>query len=229
MPVQYHPPALGEVRISGITPTEMAARVPASRGLLLGVAGGIGCGKTTVTRVLADLGAVVADADKIGHSLLDVRTETGQEILARFGPRVLEDGQISRPHLAAAVFGDASAVADLNAITHPRIRARAWEILNQVQPGEVGVYDAALIIEAGMEDLVDVLVVVTAPEAQRLELLQRNRGISAEQARARIAHQMTETERVGHADVVIYNYGSLPKLQCALIQWAEDVYAALRA
>ena len=229
MALQFDPPARGEVRIRGITPTEMAERVPAGRGLLLGVAGGIGCGKTAVTQALAELGAVVTDADKIGHSLLDVDSEAGKEIMSRVGPQVLEDGQISRPRLAASVFGDQSAVADLNAITHPRIRARALEILSQVQPGEIGVYDAALIIEAGMQDLVDVLVVVTAPEVQRLELLQRNRGISAEQARARTAHQMPETERVGHADVVIYNYGPLSALRQAVTQWGEDVYAALRA
>ncbi|MDO5721086.1 MAG: dephospho-CoA kinase [Actinomycetaceae bacterium] len=227
MKLTFNPPAVGQVRIEGLTASQLASLTPPGRGLILGVTGGIGCGKSAVTATLARLGAVVADADKLGHDLLHADTEAGKEIIARFNVEVAPSGEISRPSLAAAVFGNKQAVADLNAITHPRIRAQARQILAAVPDGGLGVYDAALIIEGGMKDMVDALMVVTAPEEKRLHLLQQHRGIARAEALARIGHQMPESERFRHADVAVYNYGSLPDLQAGVRAWGEDVLAAL--
>lgn len=225
--MRLQPPALGEVKICGLQPAALAARAQKGRGLILGVAGGIGAGKSTVTAVLAKAGALVVDADKIGHQILESDGAVQREIAQRFGPSVFVDGHISRPALAATVFSQPQALADLNVITHPRIRRCALAALEKVPAGQLAVYDAAILVEARMHDLVDALAVVTAPTQRRIELLGKHRGMNPEQAQARIDNQMPDAERAAYAQVVIYNYASKAALESAVEQWASQLLAAL--
>lgn len=145
------------------------------------------------------------------------------EIAARFGDAVLSsDGSLDRPALADIVFTDPVALADLNAITHPRIAARSAELLAAAAPGAVVVYDMPLLVEQGLADGWDAVVVVETPMAQRLERLQRDRGMTETDARARIAAQATDAQRRAVADHVVVNSGSLEELRMAVDEvWRE--------
>lgn len=190
--------------------------------LLLGLTGGIGSGKSAVTSVFERCGCTVADADAIARDIVEPGTPALREIHVRFGSQVIEDGGLNRAELARIVFADPQALADLNAITHPRIRASAAQILASTPPGGVGVYDAAVLLEAGMASMVDGIIVVTAPTRQRLLRLVE-RGMTKDQALDRMDNQMSDTERLSRADIHIDNSGSLVDLRAC----ATEVYESL--
>lgn len=146
------------------------------------------------------------------------------EIVDRFGPGVLRpDGSLDRPALAGIVFGDPAALADLNAITHPRIAARSQELIAAAPPDAVIVYDMPLLVEQRLADGWDAVIVVEAPLGLRLERLAQARGMTVEDARARIAAQATDDERRAVADHVIVNSGSVADLETA----TDDVWQRL--
>ncbi|WP_167202225.1 dephospho-CoA kinase [Actinomyces respiraculi] len=184
-------------------------RVPRpARPLRVGLTGGIGSGKSTVARLLAHHGALVVDADALAREALAPGSARIGRLRERFGDEVLTaDGAVNRPALAARVFEDPRARADLEAITLPWIAQTAAEQLEVVGPGRVGVYDVPLLAEAGMADLFDLVVVVEAPMAQRLARLEQ-RGLPPEQAEARVRAQATDTHRRALADVVLLNDGT---------------------
>lgn len=189
-------------------------------GLILGLTGGIGSGKSAVTSVLEQCGCTVADADIIARQIVEPGTAALRQIHVRFGRQVIQDGGLNRAELARIVFSDPQALADLNAITHPRIRARAAQILAETPPGGVGIYDAAVLLEAGMASMVDGLIVVTAPPRQRvLRLVER--GMSKEQALERMGNQMSDSERLRQADIHIDNGGSLSDLRTCAVKMYE--------
>jgi len=183
---------------------------------LVGLTGGIGCGKSTVARLLATRGARVIDADQIAREVLEPGARCYQAVVGRFGPEVLlPDGRVDRPALAAAVFADPGALADLNAITHPAIgeeiveRARAAS----ASPGPVVVDLPLLDRSAKRRYGLAAVIVVDAPEELAMARLVGQRGFSADDARARMAAQMSRAERLALADRVLDNSGDLQSLE----------------
>lgn len=183
--------------------------------LVVGVTGGLGVGKTTVSRLLAARGARVLDADRIVHELY-AGGELPARIARELGPQVLAgDGSIERPRLAEIVFASEAARRALERIVHPAVRAAIESRLARWrEEGFHGivVVDAALLVETEYAYPLDALVVVTATEANRLRRLAA-RGMSAAQARRRMAVQASDEQRLARADHVVRNDGTLEELR----------------
>ncbi|MEI2786033.1 MAG: dephospho-CoA kinase [Candidatus Nanopelagicales bacterium] len=178
----------------------------------IGLTGGIGSGKSTVASLFADLGAVVIDADAIAREVVSVGSDGLRALVEAFGPGILApDGSLNRQRLADIVFADPAARATLNAITHPRIGARTAELINALPADAVVIHDVPLLVELGMQDAYDLVVVVDAPDDVRLDRLVA-RGHTPQDAAARIAAQAPRDARLAAADVVIDNSGSLDDL-----------------
>ena len=186
---------------------------------VIGLTGGIASGKSLVSQQLIELGAVVIDADKLGHETYRKGTETYRAVVEAFGPDVVgPDGEIDRRALGAKVFGDPEARRRLEEIVWPAIRRLAAERLAGLreQSMPVVVLDAAVLIEANWLDLVDeVWLVEASPETVRQRLNARN-GLTPEQADARIGAQLANEQRRPYAQVVIENDGSLDELRSAV-------------
>ena len=177
--------------------------------LLLGLTGGIGAGKSTVARRLALRGAVVVDADVIARDVVAPGTPGLAEVVTAFGNGVLAaDGSLDRPALGRVVFADAAARARLTAITHPRIAVRTRELVDAAAPDAVVVHDVPLLVENRMGDRYHLVVVVAAPEQERLRRLVHDRGMTEQDARARMAAQAGDDERTAAADVLLDNAGA---------------------
>ena len=173
---------------------------------VIGLTGGIGSGKSTVSQFLAELGAVILDADKIVHEALESDTEIWREVVAAFGRQILTpSGNIDRKKLGEIVFGDSESLSRLNRIMHPRmytmVKARLEEY--REQGAKAVVLEAPLLIEADWTSLVDEVWVATAHESTVLRRLQERTGLSTPESLARIRSQMPNEERVKHADVII--------------------------
>ena len=183
---------------------------------IVAVSGGIGSGKSSVTRVFASQGAVTADADAIARQILEPGESTLSEVAHAFGGDLLkEDGSLDRALLASRVFGGEGAserVARLNAITHPVIEERAWSILRGAPQGSLAVYDIPLLIEGDHADRFDAVVIVDAPIEERVKRLE-GRGVAPEDARARIRAQASSEERRAIASIWIENEGSAAELE----------------
>ena len=194
--------------------------------LLVGLTGGIASGKSTVSAMLAERGAEVVDADRIAREVLLPGTPAWCKVREHFGPGVLfADGTIDRQALADQVFSDPAKLALLNEITHPEIFARIADQLERFynQPVVV-VLDAALLIESGLADGVDLLVVTHSPREIQVERLAA-KGMDERAAGARIAAQLAPEQRLARADVVIDNRGSLE----ALAGQVDALWAQLQA
>ncbi len=173
----------------------------------VGLSGGIGSGKSTVTEALADSGATVISADELARAVVEPGTPGFQLVVQRFGDAVLApNGHLNRAELASIVFDDAKARADLEAITHPRI-AELAKAQAEAATTPVVVYEVPLLVERGMADQFDLVLMVDAPEEVRVERLV-SRGLTADDARARIAAQASAEERDEIAHVWIRNHGS---------------------
>lgn len=181
--------------------------------LLVGLTGGIGSGKSTVSAMLAERGAEVVDADQIAREVVLPGQPAWHKIRDHFGRGVLQpDGSIDRKALAEIVFGDQAKLGLLNEITHPPMFERIADRLEGARDREViVVLDAALLIETGLARRVDVLLVVDLPEEVQVRRLEA-KGMPAEQAWARIAAQLSREERLVHADLVIDNSGTVEQL-----------------
>jgi dephospho-CoA kinase len=181
--------------------------------LRVGLTGGIGSGKSTVSARLAELGAVILDADKAARAVVEPGTPGLAAITEAFGVRVLAaDGSLDRARLAEIVFADEAALSTLNAITHPLIHAyiRAAEEAAIDAGGDdvVLVHDVALLAEWGRAKEFDLVIVVDVPVETQLKRLTGARGMAADQARARMAAQATREQRLAVADIVIDNSGT---------------------
>ena len=176
---------------------------------LIGLTGDIAAGKSTVSQMLEHKGAVIVDADRIARDIVEPGSPTLQAIVERFGHAVLRpDGTLDRAALAAMVFGDNEALKDLNAITHPAIGAEmARRASEHAGTDRVVVFDIALMRDKQQYG-VELMVLVTAPEEERVCRMVRDRGTTEADARARIAAQAYLADRVRHADVVIDNSGT---------------------
>ena len=189
--------------------------------LVLGLTGGIGTGKSEVTRALAGLGASVIDADRVGHEAYRPHQGIWQEVVQAFGEEILSpDGEVDRKALGAIVFSQPDARAKLNGIMHPWMAKEIERRIDQMrQDGvEVVVLEAALLIEAGWQGLVDELWVTTADEEEAVTRVSLRSGLSEEQVRGRMATQMPVAEKIRQADVVIDNSGNLEGLQRRVAQ-----------
>lgn len=195
------------------------ASIPSDqRALWIGLTGGIGSGKSVVTSTWRQAGATIADADVIAREVVEPGTPGLNKIQKCFGPDVIRDGHLDRAALASIVFSNEDALADLNAITHPLIRARAVEILESAPAGGIAVYDAPVLIESGMTGMVDAVVVVTADVDARVDRLVNQRGMSPQDARNRIRAQMSDQERIAHASCVLVNNGTKEDLTSVATQ-----------
>jgi dephospho-CoA kinase len=182
--------------------------------LLVGLTGGIGSGKSTVSEALERRGAVVVDADRIVKELQQPGTEVFTEMVERFGDGIVgPDGQLDRPAVAAIVFSDAEALADLGAIVHPRVRDEMTRRLEELAAtDEVVVLDVPLLVESGWEGMSGVVVVDLDPDVAVSRLVEF-RGFDESDARNRIANQASREERLAKADVVVDNGGDLASLE----------------
>ena len=180
--------------------------------LKIGLTGGIGSGKSTVASQFAGLGAVVIDADAVAREVIEPGTAGFRRVVDRFGPGILRpDGAVDRPKLARQVFADHGALADLNAIVHPLVAGRSAELMAAAADREVVVYDVPLLVENQLQDEYDAVVVVEAPLELRLRRLV-DRGLSVDEARARIARQASDADRRTVATIVLRNGGSVDEL-----------------
>ena len=184
--------------------------------LRVGLTGGIGSGKSTASRRLARLGAVVLDADLIAREVVAPGTPGLAALVAAFGPQVLApDGSLDRAALGALVFPDPAALARLNALLHPLIGRRTVELTAEAEQAgaAVLVHDVPLLVEGGLHTSYDVVVVVDAsPEVQR-DRLTRLRGMTEAEARDRMARQASRADRLAVADVVLANEGTPAELE----------------
>jgi dephospho-CoA kinase len=197
-----------------------------ARILRVGLTGGVASGKSTVSAILAGLGAVVVDADLLAREVVARGTDGLAEVAAAFGEGVLTpEGDLDRPAVGAIVFGDAEQRRRLEAIIHPRVRARAAEIEAAAPPGSIVVHDIPLLVETGQAAGFDAVVVVDAPSDLQVERMTSTRGMSEADAQARIAAQATREDRLAAATFVVDNAGSMDDLR----QQVEQVYAALLA
>ncbi len=198
--------------------------------LLIGLTGGIGSGKSSVSARLAQRGAVVIDADAIVHEAQGPGTPVLEAMAERFGPEIVRpDGSLDRQAVADIVFADPAALADLNAIVHPPVVAEiARRLEEQAEADNVVVLDVPLLVESGRDDLAGLLVVDVDPDLAVARLVQ-HRGFREDDARARIARQATREERRARADFVVDNSGSLEDLDREVARawaWIESLAAA---
>ena len=195
--------------------------------LRIGLTGGIGSGKSTVARLLADRGAVVIDADRIAREVLQPGTSGLAAVVEAFGDGVLTpDGALDRPALAGLVFADPDARRRLDSIVHPLVRRRSTELDEAAPRDAVVVHDVPLLVETGRWHAYDLVLVVEAePEIRVARLVER--GLTEDDARARIAAQASDAERRGVADVVLDNSGTPQQLAEQVDRfWAERVAPA---
>jgi dephospho-CoA kinase len=195
--------------------------------LRIGLTGGIGSGKSTVSALLAARGALVIDADLIAREVLEPGTPGLAAVVEAFGSGVLAgDGSLDRPALAAVVFADPEARARLDGIVHPLVRARATELAAAAPADAVVVNDVPLLVETGQASSYDLVLVVVADEETRVARLVQ-RGLTGEDARARIAVQATDEQRRAVADVVLDNGGTPAELEVQVDRfWTERVAPA---
>jgi dephospho-CoA kinase len=196
--------------------------------LRIGLTGGIGSGKSTVSGLLAARGAVIVDADRIAREVVEPGTPGLATVVEAFGDAVLApDGWLDRPALAAIVFADPEARRRLDAIVHPLVRARGRELEAAAPPGSVVVHDVPLLVETGQASSFDLVLVVLADVETRVARLVQ-RGLTAEDARARIAVQATDEQRRAIGDVVLDNSGTEEELAAQVDRfWGERVAPAV--
>ena len=191
--------------------------------LSVGLTGGIGAGKSEVSRLLVEHGAVLIDADRIAREVVEPGTPGLAAVVEAFGEGVLAaDGSLDRPRLGSLVFADPARLAVLNSIVHPLVGARSRELESAAGGDSVVVHDVPLLTENGLAPLYDVVVVVDANPATQLDRLVRLRGMTEQDARARMAAQATREQRLAVADIVIDNDVPLEELRRRVREvWAE--------
>lgn len=183
---------------------------------VIGLTGGIGSGKSTVSGYMAELGAVIIDADKVGHEAFKQHTAAWHDVVKTFGNDVLaSDGEIDRAKLSGIVFNNPEALKKLNSIMHPRMKQMVkTQIENYLKKGvKVVVVEAYGLIEADWVSIVDEVWVTVSSESVVLERLKKQRGLDEKEILARIHSQLSSEERVKAANVVIYNDGKLEEME----------------
>ncbi|MFD3933864.1 dephospho-CoA kinase [Streptomyces sp. NPDC058611] len=194
--------------------------------LKVGLTGGIGAGKSEVSRLLAGYGAVVVDADRIAREVVEPGTPGLAAVVAAFGESVLTSaGTLDRPRLGSIVFADPEKLRTLNGIVHPLVGARSAELEAAAGPDAIVVNDVPLLTENGLAALYDLVVVVDAAPETQLTRLVDLRGMAEEEARARMAAQATREQRLAVATLVIDNDGPLEALEPQVRKVWEELVA----
>ncbi|MCS0637374.1 dephospho-CoA kinase [Streptomyces sp. LP05-1] len=198
--------------------------------LKVGLTGGIGAGKSEVSRLLVAYGAVLVDADRIAREVVEPGTPGLAAVVAAFGDGVLTpEGTLDRPGLGALVFSDPDRLATLNGIVHPLVRERTAELEAAAGADAIVVNDVPLLTENGLAPLYDVVVVVDAAPGTQLDRLVRQRGMSEQEARSRMAAQASREDRRAVADLIIDNDGPREALEPQVrAVWAKLVERAGR-
>ena len=197
--------------------------------LRVGLTGGIGSGKSAVSALLAEHGAVIIDSDVLAREVVAAGSSSLAEIVSAFGPEMItSSGQLDRDAMARRVFGDDEARKRLEAIVHPRIRARAADIESAAADDSVVVHDVPLLVETGQAGSFDVVLVVDASPEVQLRRLVSDRSMTEDQARARMAAQAGREQRLAAADLVLSNDGSMAQLRAAVDQVWEDLFSRVR-
>ena len=179
----------------------------------VGLTGGIGAGKSTVADLFSQKGAVVIRSDELARQVIEPQTPGFQQVIDRFGKEfVNSEGYIDRAKLAQIVFQDDAALKDLENIVHPLVRNKTNQIIDQHTSETIIVNEIPLLLEKKMESLFDFLVIVISSEKNRLERLAQ-RGLTTEQATARMSKQVSDDERKAAADFLIVNDGNLDQLE----------------
>lgn len=193
--------------------------------MYVGLSGGIGSGKSSVAKMFSDLGAVVIDADAIAKEVLEPGQVGFENVLLHFGSEVLDSsGNIDRKELAKVVFNNESQLAHLEGIVHPAVIARVEQIRESLPHDAVVIYDTPLLVEKKLQSQFDkVIIVVSDLELRRKRLV--DRGLSIQDIDARIANQATDEEKIGSADVVIANNGSLQDLRDQVLKAWNQISA----
>ena len=201
--------------------------------LTIGLTGGIGSGKTTVTKILAALGAPIIDADKVGHAIYEPGGPAYPDMIAAFGDAILApDRTIDRRKLGPIVFADPAALKRLNSIVHPKMFARMREMVAAMRAaGERNpiVIEAAILIEANWQPLFDEIWLVVAARERVIERVERDRGLRPEQTEARIKAQLSDDERRHYSTTVIGNDGTVPELETHVAQLWQAALTRNRA
>ncbi len=195
---------------------------------VIGLTGGIGSGKSTVSQCLAELGAVIIDADKVGHEAFKPNTKAWREVVTTFGRQILTpSGEVDRKKLGEIVFNDPESLSKLNQIMHPRMYDMVKDRIEEYrrQGVDVVVLEAAVLIEANWTPLVDEVWVTVAPEATVPERIKKQRRLDEKQTLARIRSQLPQEERVKHADVAINNAGELDEVKTKVKELWEKLHA----
>ena len=196
---------------------------------VIGLTGGIGSGKSTVSKFLAELGAVIIDADKVGHEALKPGTEVWREVVAAFGRQILTpDGDINREKLGEIVFRNSESLSRLNQIMHPRMHDMVKAQLEGYRKQGVGVVvlEAPLLIEANWTSLVDEVWVTVASESTVLRRLKEKFELSEPESLARIHSQLPSEEKVKHADVIINTDCALGELRAKVEELWQGLHAS---
>jgi dephospho-CoA kinase len=179
----------------------------------VGLTGGIGAGKSTVADLFSQKGAVVIRSDELARQVIEPQTPGFQQVIDRFGKDFINsEGYIDRAKLAQIVFKDDAALKDLENIVHPLVRSKTNQIIDQHTSETIIVNEIPLLLEKKMESLFDFLVIVISSEKNRLERLSQ-RGLTTEQATARMSKQVSDDERKAAADFLIVNDGNLDQLE----------------
>lgn len=190
----------------------------------VGLTGGIASGKSTVSAMLRELGAVVIDADQLARDVVAKGTPGLARVAETFGLGVLTaDGEMNRPALGAIVFADEGKRRELEAIIHPLVGARSAELTSQVEPGDVVVHDIPLLVETGQSEAFDALIVVDVPEDLQIDRMLRDRGWTEDESRARIAAQASRELRRAAATYVIENTGTREDLRARVAEVFGDL------
>lgn len=200
--------------------------------MILGVTGGIACGKSTVTEFFRAEGAAIVSADALAREIVRSGSPVLAQLVAYFGAEILRtDGELDRPLLAARIFADPGARAELDRITHPAIAALAEERLDALRRQGVPliVYEAPLLFEAGAEQRVDAVLVVAASEEAQLARLADRDGLAVADARARIAAQLPLAVKVARADYVIDNSGTLASTATQVKELCQELRGGVPA
>ena len=190
----------------------------------VGLTGGVASGKSTVSAMLRDLGAVVVDADALAREVVEPGTPGLDAVVDEFGSDVLTaDGRLDRWKVGALVFADPSRRAALEAIVHPLVRARATEIEEAAPAGVLVVHDIPLLVETGQATSFDAVVVVDVPEEVQVERAVRERGWTEAEARARVEAQASRADRLAAATHVVENSGDVEDLRQRVTEVFEQL------
>ena len=200
--------------------------------LTIGLTGGIGTGKSEVSRILNELGATVIDADRVGHEAYKVHSSAWQEVVDVFGEGILSStGEIDRKQLGGIVFSDPVALFKLNSIMHPKMAEIIKEKMRQLQGQgvETVVVEAALLVEAGWNSMVDEVWVTYSTEEMVVERLRQRNNLSEEEIQGRVRSQMPYDKRAQYAQVVVDNSGNMDELKESVLSlWSTRIKGKVR-